>query len=159
MRNKFIFVASIAVLSAVAPAQSKVPGYIAHGKCDDTFATYQQWLNKTQLPYQAGAKRKQQIVQNYSKLKLQMSMKDVEALLGEPDFSSPRVHGHLSTEPQPEKPICSEQIAYILNKQNENMVDMGDAAVYLVFSPENKLTWAAPQNISVLTPIGDPTTN
>ena len=148
-----------ALVCALA-AQNPPTTYVVHGNCENGLPTYQQWFGKTQLPfgkvYVAGKKRKQQIVENYSKLKLQMTLEQTEQLLGQPDFSAPHPRGHLSTEPEPVKAICSNQIAYVFQKKGEDMTDMADEAIYLFFSPENKLTWAAPQNVPELKTMGGP---
>lgn len=65
---------------------------------------YEQWYQQTHLsdgePYVA-AKRKQQILDNYQRLKLQMPMGEVERLLGKPDFGTARPPLHLSTSAEP----------------------------------------------------------
>jgi len=159
MRNSLIFVIGVVSMASLGLAQSTVPSYVVHGKCNDGLPGYTQWLSKTALPYAAGQERKQEIVQGYAKLKLQMTVDDVKQLLGPPDFSSPRPSGHLSTVPAPETPVCNDQLAYIVDKKSDNMADTEDAAIFLFFSPEKKLTWAAPQNIPGLSQIGGPATN
>jgi len=142
-------------------AQTAPPFYVVHGNCKDGLPTYQQWLGKTQLaqgkPYFAGLERRRQILENYSKLTSQMTLEQVEHLLGGPDFSQPSARGHLSNQPELAPPICTDQVAYVLQKKSGNMADMNDVAIYMVFSPENKLTWVAPQNVPGLKTIGGPT--
>lgn len=153
-------VVCILALSVALVAQSAPPAYVVHGSCDDGLPHFAEWFQTTKLssgqPYVASTNRRQQIVQSYSKLKLEMTVDEVEQVLGKPDFSSPRAKGHLSNEPAPATPVCSDQLAYILKKTGENMADMSDEAIYLFFSSERKLVWAAPQNVSALKPLGGP---
>jgi len=48
------------------------------------------------------------------------------------------------------------ETAYIIKKNSENMTDLQDAAIYLFFSRDGKLYWAAPQNLPKLKPLGSP---
>jgi hypothetical protein len=149
------------VFISTLAAQNPPTTFVVHGNCENGLPTYRQWFEETQLPsgkaYVVGEQRKQQILQNYTKVKLQMTVEQVEELLGQPDFSAAHPRGHLSTAPEAAKPICSNQIAYVFQKKSENMTDMDDVAIYLFFSPENELTWLAPQNISELRAMGGPT--
>ena len=85
-----------------------------------------------------------------------MTLEEVVVLLGTPDFSEAMARGHLSNQRDPTTSACSDQVAYVLQKTSDNMADMNDVAVYLFFSPENKLTWAFPQNIPALKVLGGP---
>jgi len=151
----------VAVTCGVLAAQTSPPEVVFHGNCENGLPHYQQWFQKTRLPqgeaYLAPDKRKQQMLSGYPKLKLQMSLEEVEKLLGQPDFSSPLPAARLATAPEVAKASCSNQIAYIVNKSSENMADTSDVAVYLVFSRSGKLYWAVPQNISRLRELGSPT--
>ena len=72
-------------------------------------------------------------------------MGEVEKLFGKPDFGTARSPGHLGpTAPEPTDARCSYDLAYIVRKNSESMIDMGDVAVYLSFSRDGKLFWAAP---------------
>ena|ERR1017187_7598305 len=141
-------------------AGQELPTVVVQGNCPTGLPEYKQWLAQTRLangsPYVVDGKRKQQIVGNYQELKLNMSAKQAEMLLGQPDFAAPHPAARLSTSPPPAKVNCTNQIAYILKKTNENMADMADVAVYLFFSPEDKLYWASPQNIPELKALGSP---
>jgi hypothetical protein len=83
----------VAVTCGVLAAQTSPPEVVFHGNCENGLPHYQQWFQKTRLPqgeaYLAPDKRKQQMLSGYPKLKLQMSLEEVEKLLGQQDFSSP----------------------------------------------------------------------
>jgi hypothetical protein len=159
---KFLTIATLCALGSGLPlvAQQSPPTYEAVGRCDDGLPRFQTWFNSTGLPsgqpYVAGVKRKERALDNYSKLKLQMTLKEVEQLLGNPDFSAPRASGHLSNDIHPAPTLCSDQIAYMFKKNSDNMADTTDEAIYLFFSPEGKLTWAVPQNVPSLQELGGP---
>lgn len=154
--------AALSILCAAPPlvSQQSPPSYEAHGNCEDGLPHFQTWFNSTELrfgrPYVAKSDRKERVFDNYSKLKLEMTMSQVEQLLGKPDFSAPRASGHLSNDAHPAPTVCSEQITYMLKKTSDNMADTSDEAIYLFFSPEGKLTWAAPQNLPRLQQLGGP---
>jgi hypothetical protein len=141
-------------------AQQSTPSYEAHGRCDDGLPRFQSWFNSTGLPsgkpYVADARRRERVIESYPKLKLQMTLAQVEQLLGEPDFSAPRASGHLSNDPRPAATMCSDQVTYMLKKTSDNLADTSDIAVYLFFSPEGKLTWAVPRHIPILQELGGP---
>jgi hypothetical protein len=44
-----------------------------------------------------------------------------------------------------------------VKKNNENMADMEDVAIYLFFSRDGRLYWATPQNLPNLKQLGSPT--
>lgn len=146
--------------SGALVAQNDPPHVLFHGHCDDGLPHAQQWLEHSGVasgkPYIASAARKQQITDGYSKLKLQMSREEVEKLMGDADYSAPKPSGHLATAPEPNPPVCSDQLAYLLKKDSVNMADMGDVGIYVFFSPENRLYWATPLNIDSLKPLGSP---
>lgn len=152
--------AALFILSAlrVLAAQSSPPAVVFHGKCANELPSFQEWFQQTRLPYSepylAPDKRRAQVLGQYSKLKLQMSLEEVEKLLGKPDFSTPRPAARRGTAPEPKELQCSNQVAYIFKKSSENMADMADVAVYLLFSKEGKLYWVVPQNIPTLKPLG-----
>jgi len=145
----------------VLAAQSSPPAVVFHGNCANGLPTYQVWFQQTRLPYSepylAPEKHRQQVLEQYSKLKLQMSLEEVEKIFGKPDFSTPRPAARLATMPEPEEPQCSNQVAYIFQKNSENMADMADVAIYLLFSKDGKLYWVVPQNLPSLKPLGSST--
>lgn len=144
----------------VLKAQTSPPAAIFHGNCASGLLRFEEWYAQTRLPshpYVVADKRKQQMLENYPKLKLQMSLEDVEKLIGKPDFASETPSAHLATAPEPSDKRCSNELAYILRKNHENMTDMEDVAIYLSFSRDGKLYWAAPQNLPTLKPLGSPT--
>jgi hypothetical protein len=130
MKRLILFMAACAMMAGSVAAQNP-PSVIVHGSCPTNLPDYKQWFQQTRLPYIAGDKRKQQIIEDYSKLKLRMSASEAEKLLGKPDFAAPRPAARLSTSPQPAVASCTNQIVYILKKNSENMADMEDVAVYL----------------------------
>lgn len=145
----------------VLVAQNSPPDMVFHGDCANEFSSYHDWFQQTRLPYSepylAPDKRRKQVLDQYSKLKLQMSLEEVEKLLGKPDFSMPLAAARLATVPQPKEQQCSDQVAYIFAKNSENMADMADVAIYLLFSKDGKLYWAIPQNLPSLKPLGSST--
>jgi hypothetical protein len=135
--------------------------YIVKGHCpDDGLPRFSQWFENSGLasgkPYVAEAKRRRQIVEGYPKLRLNMSPKTVEAVMGLPDYSQPKLKGHLDTSPAPNPPVCNAQLAYILKKDSDNAADTNDAAVFVFFTPDDKLYWGTPQNVPGLQAIGSP---
>jgi hypothetical protein len=155
-----ILASFIAALCGVVAAQTSPPDVVFHGNCPNKSPSFQEWFQQTQLPYGdayiAQAERKEQILRQYSKLKLQMPLEEVEKVLGKPDFSSVRPTARLATTPEPTEPRCNNELAYILKKSSENMADTEDVAIYLLFSEGGKLYWAAPQNLPSLKPLGSP---
>jgi len=97
------------------------------------------------------------MLDGYPKLKLQMSLEDIEKLLGKPDFATGTPVPHLATAPEPADKRCINELAFIVKKNHENMTDMEDVAIYLSFSRDGKLYWAAPQNLPTLKQLGSPT--
>jgi hypothetical protein len=86
-----------------------------------------------------------------------MSVENVEKLLGKADFSDPLPPPHLANTPEPIGQRCSEQVVYVLKKTSENMTDSQDVAIYLFFSRDEALYWAAPQNVPAVQMLGSPT--
>lgn len=142
-------------------AQNSPPKVVFHGNCPNKLPSFQDWFRQTQLPYGeiyiAQGERSEQILRQYSKLRLQMSLEEVERVLGKPDFASPRPTARLTTAPEPTEPQCNNEVAYIFKKSSENMADFEDVAIYLLFSEDGKLYWIAPQNLPSLKPLGSPT--
>ncbi len=147
-------------VSCTLAGQSSPAAVVFHGNCANDLPRYQQWFQQTRLPYGepylAPGKRKQQILDHYPKLKLQMSLEEVEILLGKPDFSTPRPAARLATTPEPAEQQCSNQIAYIVKKNTQNMASTEDVAGYLLFSKDGKQYWSAPQNLPSLKQLGSP---
>lgn len=159
--NRIGFVILLVVaMCCVLEAQTSPPPVVFHGNCATALPRFEEWYQRTRLPhepYVVTDKRKQQMLDNYPKLKLQMSLDDVEKLLGKPDFATGTPAPHLATAPEPADKRCSNEVAYIVKKNHENMADMKDVAIYLSFSRDGKLYWAAPQNLPTLKQLGSPT--
>ena len=153
-----ILVFFVSAICCALAAQTSPPSVVFHGNCPNKHPSFQEWFRQTQLPYGetyiARTERKEQILSRYSALKLQMSLEEVEKTLGEPDFSDLRPTARLATIPEPTEPRCNNEVAYILRKSSENMADLEDVAIYLLFSEDGKLYWAAPQNLPSLKPLG-----
>jgi len=160
MRTSLMILFVFAVWGALA-AQNSPPPAALRGNCTDEAPGFQEWFHQTRLsygePYFAPSKRREQVLDHYSKLALQMSLEEVEKLLGRPDFSTPRPAARLASTPEPKEQQCMSQVAYILKKNSGNMADVEDVAIYLFFSESGKLYWAAPQNLPNLEPLGSPT--
>jgi hypothetical protein len=103
---------------------------------------FEQWYQQTRLsagdPYVAEAKRKQQMLDNFRRLKLQMPLDEVEKILGKPDFGNARPPLHLSTNPEPADLRCTTDLAYIVRKTSANFADAADVGIYLSFSRDGK---------------------
>ena len=146
---------------AVLASQEGPPAYVVKGQCpEDGLPHFHQWVENSGVgsgkTYVAEAKRKQQIIAGYSKLQLNMSQKAVEGVMGKPDYSAAKLKGHLATAPAPDPPVCPAQFAYILKKDTDNAADLNDEAVFVFFTPEDKLYWATPLNVPALKVIGSP---
>lgn len=129
-----ILVFFVSAICFVVAAQTSPPAVVFHGNCPNKHPSFQEWFRQTKLPYGetyvARAERREQILGQYSKLKLQMSLEEVEKVFGEPDFSSLRPTARLATVPEPTEPQCNNEAAYILKKSSENMADLEDVAIY-----------------------------
>jgi hypothetical protein len=90
---------------------------------------------------------------NYSKIKSQMSIAEVK-LLGKPDFATTLTVAHLANAPEPSEKRCTIETEYILRKSRKDMDDTEDVPIYMFFSREGKLFWAAPQNLPSLKQVG-----
>jgi hypothetical protein len=160
MRRALFLILFIAATRRALPAQDVPPAVTSHVKCATELPSYVHWYQQTRLPYGepyvAANKRKQQLLENYARLKLEMPQHEVEDLLGKPDFGTARPPLHLATAPEPTDHRCSNDLAYIVRKNDGNMIDMEDVAVYLSFSRDGKLFWASPQNIPSLKQLGSP---
>jgi len=156
-----IIILFVAVICGGLAAQISPPAVVVHGNCETGLPNYRQWFQKTGLPqgetYLAPDKRKQQILNGFPKIKLQMSLEEVEKVLGQPDFSAPLPAARLATSQEPAEVACSNQIAYIVKKSSENMADTSDLAVYFLFTRNGKMYWAVPQNLPELRQLGSPT--
>jgi hypothetical protein len=160
MKQIALVVSFVAAMCCVFDAQTSPPAAVFHGNCANGLPRFEEWYAQTRLPrqpYVVAAKRKQQMLENYPKLKLQMSLEDVEELIGKPDFASGTPTPHLANAPEPADKRCSNELAYIVKKAHENMADVEDVAIYLSFSRDGKLYWAAPQNLPTLKQLGSPT--
>jgi hypothetical protein len=160
MKRISFVVLFVAAMWCVLEAQTSPPAAVFHGNCANGLPRFEEWYAQTRLPnqpYVVADKRKQQMLENYPKLKLQMSLEDVEKLIGKPDFASGTPSPHLATAPEPADKRCSNELAYLMRKNHENMTDMEDVAIYLSFSRDGKLYWAAPQNLPTLKQLGSPT--
>lgn len=144
-------------------AQDSVPAVVFRGDCKNAaeIPSYQSWFQQTGLPqgkpYLVPSQQRQHVLDQYAKIRLQMSLKEVETFIGKPDFSKPLQPARLDNTPEPSEQDCSNQLAYIFSKNGENMVDTEDVAIYLFFSEDDKLYWASPQNLPSLKSLGSPT--
>jgi hypothetical protein len=163
MKTSILALTALVICCSLAGQNSTPPAVVFRGNCasEPDLPKYQEWFRQTRLPYGqpyvAQGKRKEQLAEQYSNLKLQMSMEEVEKVLGKADFSVSRPAARLATVPEPIERRCSSQVAYIFKKSSENMADMEDVAIYLFFSEGGKLYWASPQNLPNLKPLGSPT--
>ena len=142
-------------------AQTPAPNVVFRGKCDTGLPRIEDWFLQTPLPkgepYIAPQSRQQELVNKYPKLKLAMSMAEVEKHLGKPDFGWGKPIARLASAPEPTDKRCSIETAYIMKKNGENMTDIEDVAIYLFYSRDGKLYWASPQNLPSLKQMGSPT--
>jgi len=150
----------VAATRCILEAEASAPPVVVRHNCATGLPRFEEWFERTGLPhepYVVTDKRKQQMLDNYPRLKLQMSLEDVEKLLGKPDFATGISAAHLATAPEPTDKRCKDQLAYIVKKKHENMTDMEDVAIYLFLSRDGRLYWAAPQNLPSLKQLGSPT--
>lgn len=159
--NTKSFLYTMALLFCCAlEAQASAPGVAFNGDCGVDRPSFEEWFRATRLPqgqpYVAAQDRSRKTITNYPKLKLQMSMSEVEEYLGKPDFVAEMPVPRLATLTEPADHRCSAQTAYIFNKNGENMADLQDVAIYLFFSRDGRLYWAMPQNLPDLKPLGSP---
>lgn len=117
---------------------------------------YNAWYQSTGLSsgrrYRISARKKDYLRNEYAKLELGMSRSEARKLLGTPDFEQ-RLPEAIMRVPTSK---CKYQWAYILSKNDANMADPNDVAIYLSFSSDDRLIWKSPQNMD-LKPIGSPT--
>jgi hypothetical protein len=161
MKRRLFLILLWAFTCGVLSAQDVPRIVTSHANCAIVPPAYDEWYQQTRLsegePYVAPDKRKHQILDNYHSLKLRMTLDEVKRILGEPDFGTARPPFHLATAPEPTDRRCANDLAYIVGKNSGNMVETGDVAVYLSFSGDGKLYWAAPQNLPTLVALGSPT--
>ena len=159
MTKAFLFAAAVTFCCSLA-AQTSVPSVVFRGKCDTGLPRFEDWYQQTRLPkgepYLAAEGRKRELLDSYPKVKLDMSMAEVERSLGKPDFAVGKPIARLATAPEPTDKRCDVETAYIVRKNSENMADMEDVGIYLFYSREGKLYWAAPQNLPGLKQMGSP---
>ena len=158
--TKALFLAIAAACCSSLAAQTSPPSVVFRGKCETGLPGFEDWV-KTRLPkggpYVVAQSRRQELLNQYPKLKLAMSMAEVERYLGKPDFAWGRPIARLATAPEPTDKRCNIQTAYIVRKNDENMTDLEDVAIYLFYSRDGKLYWASPQNLPGLKQMGSPT--
>jgi hypothetical protein len=162
--KRMLFLILLGAFSCGLLVTQDVPKVVtSHANCAVRPPGFDDWYQQTRLseggPYVAPDKRKHQILDNYHSLKLQMTLNKAERLLGKPDFGTARPPLYLATAPEPIDRGCANDLAYIVRKKSGNMVETEDVAVYLSFSRDGKLYWAAPQNLPALKPLGSPTGN
>jgi len=161
MVKVFFLTVAVGCCCCSLAAQTSVPNVVFQGKCDTGVPGYQDWYQQTRLPkgepYVAAQDRQQELLNKYPKLKLAMSMTEVEKYLGKPDFAWGKPIARLKTAPEPTDKRCNIEAAYILKKNSENMTDMEDVAIFLFYSRDGKLYWASPQNVPQLKQMGSPT--
>lgn len=149
-----VSIAAILILTVTHIVAQSSP--FLQGNCNGVGRSFGDWIHQTNLsagqPYRVAAAQKARLLAQYSKIKLQMSLEEVEELLGTPDFTLTS----LRTSPGPSTSQCRHQIVYVVEKNSDNMLDMADAAVYLSFSGDRKLYWTSPQNLPGLVPLGAP---
>ena len=120
------------------------------------------WFAATPLArggaYSISSARKLKILKNYCQLKLGMNPREVEVLLGSPDYEEAgfRNSGFRPDGSRDLEQRCVSHWGYYFKKTGENLADLNDAILILSFNSERKLTWAAPQNIPQLSAIGSP---
>jgi hypothetical protein len=103
----------------------------------------------TSFPYEAPRSKKDRIINNYQKLLIGMTKKEVTFTLGEPDFS---------TDSQVLDPPFKQQgtyWTYTIYLKNPKLVDIEtDQYLNIFFDSSEKAYWIAPSNIQGLTQKG-----
>jgi outer membrane protein assembly factor BamE (lipoprotein component of BamABCDE complex) len=147
------FAVNLSISQALPPPHS-------HCKLDPTLPDSFRWFATSSVAdgrvYAISVKRKSKILANYSKLRLGMNSKEVAALLGNADYEEAgfRNSGFRSDGSRDLQERCSAQWGYYFKKAGENLADVNDSILIVEFDSDRKLTWAAPQNIPELSPIG-----
>ena len=145
-------------LAATSLVGQEVSGAVIKGNCPKDLPEYKQWLERTPSAdggqYVADSARKHKTISRYSKLRLNMSADEIEGLLGKPDFAVSQHLAEPALSDRPATATCPGEVAYILWKKRKDAVDGSEMAVYVFFTSDGKLSWAMPQNIPSLKPIG-----
>jgi len=149
------FVVSLSVSPAPPPAHSRCK---LDPKLPDSFRWFATNSAASGRVYVMSPERKSKILGNYSKLRLGMTPKEVAALLGSADYEEAglRNSGFRPDGSRDLEDRCSAQWGYYFKKTGENLADMNDSILIVEFDSDRKLTWAAPQKIPQLSPIGSP---
>jgi hypothetical protein len=154
---RFVALAAWIAIGTAGLAGQQVHKTAVSDSCATNVPEYKQWLQTTPLTegqqYVADSRRKNQIVEGYTQLKVGMTSRQVASLLGTPDFGVSFYGDETSTTPSNE---CAREVAYILWKKTDRMLDGRDFAIHVFFTPQGKLSRASPWNIPSLKPVGAP---
>lgn len=120
----------------------------------DGMKTYEQFIASKSFPYTIPQERKSQIEQNYDKLTLGMTKKEVHSMLGEPDFST-----YMHTKEYPGRFIGSEWTYYFYKPASNLVNEKLDKGVFVYFGTTDKAEWIVPKNIEGLAEKGGPRRN
>ena len=121
---RFFALAACIAIGTAGLAGQQVQKTAASESCATDVPEYKQWLQTTPLTegeqYVAASDRKNQIMERYSQLKVGMASRQVENLLGKPDFGVSFYADQTATTPSTK---CPGEVAYILWKKADQMLD------------------------------------
>ena len=102
------------------------------------------------FPYATVAKRRSYILKNYPSLRVGMSKKQVAALIGDPDYSTP-IYAYGPKGPQ--ERWRGSIWTYILFMR-EDAMNENDPKIQIFFGTDGLVRWAVPSGIAGLSEIG-----
>jgi hypothetical protein len=161
VRANLWFLVLVVIFVAHPSSLAQTPKLNRSCKIDAKLLDMNHWFATTPAAkgedYAISGERKAKILKNYSKVKIGMTSKDVEELLGAPDYEEAGFR-NAGLRPDGTRDIdrCASQWGYYFKKSGENLADLTDSVLILSFNSERKLTWAAPQNIPQLSAKGSP---
>lgn len=120
----------------------------------DGMRTYEQFISSKSFPYTIPQERKIKIEQNYKNLKIDMTKKDIQLMLGEPDFSK-----YMHTKESPSKFIGSKWTYYFYKPAPNLVNEKLDKGVFIYFGSTDKAERIVPKNIEGLVEKGGPSRN
>ena len=140
--NGAISIAFLAVCLLVSPESFAQP--TADGM--PTYEVFQKTIG--QYPYHAKTERKAKIISGIAALKVCMDKKQIQSLIGAPDYS------RVSYGPKgPGEKWLGTSWKYYLTKQS-SLVNSNDSAVEVFFDTNNRAHWIVPRHIDGASEIG-----
>lgn len=146
--------AMVAVLLLVVASGCNSSQVTLNPPISDGMRTYEQFITSKSFPYTIPSERKIKIEQNYNNLKLGMMKKEIQSMLGEPDFST-----YMRSKEYPGKRIGYEWKYYFYKPASNLVNEKHDKGVFIYFGTTDKAEWIVPENIEGLAENGGPSQN